>query len=102
MDTFPILQKLHRRYGEGGLQVVGVLVNSGSVEDANGWVPHFAPEYRVWVYNDASLGDLIGSHLVPTYLFIDERGIVRKQLVGFKTEETVLANLDLIRSPGAF
>jgi len=102
MDTFPILQKLHRRYGEEGLQVVGVLVNSGSVEDANGWVPHFAPEYRVWVYNDASLGDLIGSHLVPTYLFIDERGIVRKQFVGFKTEETVLAALDLIRSPGAF
>ena len=106
MDTFPILQELHRRYGEEGLQVVGVLVNSGSVEDANAWVPHFAPEYPVWVYNDSSLddvyndpslGDLVGSHLVPTFLLVDERGIVRKQLVGFKSEETVLADLAIIR-----
>ena len=44
MDTFPILQELHRRYAGESLQVVGVLVNSGSVEDARGWMPHFAPE----------------------------------------------------------
>ncbi len=101
MDTFPVLQELHRRYANGGLQVVGVLVNSGSVEDANGWVPHFAPEYPIWVYDDASLGDLVGSHLVPTYLLIDERGNIRKRLVGFKDEETLLADVALIQSNGA-
>ncbi len=95
MDTFPILQELHRRHGKQGLQVVGILVNSGSVEDANDWVPHFAPEHPIWVYETASLGDLIGSHLVPTYLFIDEKGRVRKKIVGFKDQATVLADVRL-------
>ena len=101
METFPILQELHRRHAEDGLQVVGVLVNSGSVEDANGWVPHFAPEYPIWVYEDASLGDLVGSHLVPTYLLVDEHGNVRKKLVGFKDQEDIIADVALIRRADA-
>ncbi len=98
MDTFPILQELHRRFAPEGVQVVGVLINSGSVDDANGWVPRFAPEYPIWVYGEASLGDLIDSHLVPTYLLVDANGQVRKKLVGFKSEAAVVADLALIRS----
>ncbi len=100
MDTFPILQELRRRFGAEELQVVGVLVNSGSVEDVNAWVQRFAPEFPVWVFEDASLGDLVDSHLVPTYLLIDEAGNVRKKLVGFKSQEAVLAALAAIGSAG--
>lgn len=100
MDTFPILQELHRRYGKQGLQVVGILVNSGSVEDAKGWVPDFAPEHPIWIYETASLGDLIGSHLVPTYLLVDGKGRVRKKIVGFKDQATVLAELKLLDGSG--
>lgn len=99
METFPILQELHSRYSGEGLQVVGVLVNSGSVDDANGWVPHFAPEHPIWVVEGDSLGDLVGSHLVPTYLLVDERGRVRELLVGYQEQastETQLAELGLI------
>lgn len=99
METFPILQELHRRYSEAGLQVVGVLVNSGTVEDANGWVPHFAPEHPIWVVEGDSLGDLVGSHLVPTYLLVDERGKLRELLVGYQDHagtERQLAELGLI------
>ncbi len=98
MDTFPILQEIHRRHAQNGLQVVGVLVNSGSVEDANGWVPHFAPEYAMWVYEDEALGDLVGSHLVPTYLLVDSAGYVRKKIVGFKNLDTLLRDMELIAS----
>jgi len=100
MDTFPILQELHRRYGAGGLQVVGVVVNSGPVEDVGGWVPHFAPQYAIWVHDDDPLGEVVGSHLVPTYLLVDADGKVRKKLVGFKDQETVLANLTVIQRTG--
>lgn len=96
METFPVLQELHRRYAGEGLQVVGVLVNSGSVEDAAGWVPHFAPEHPVWVVEGDGLGDLVGSHLVPTYLLVDEHGMLRELLVGFHPEESVVAELALI------
>lgn len=98
METFPILQELHRRYSEEGLQVVGVVVNSGTVEDANGWVPHFAPEYPVWVVEGDSLGDLVGSHLVPTYLLVDDRGKLQELLVGYRERASVVAELGLITS----
>ncbi|MGH9382313.1 MAG: cation transporter [Thermoanaerobaculia bacterium] len=91
MDTFPVLQELHRQFGPQGLQVVGVLVHSGSAEDAQSWVPRFAPEYPVWVHEDASLGDEIGSRLVPTYLLVDAEGRMRQILVGFKSREQVAA-----------
>lgn len=90
MDTFPVLQELHREYGPQGLQVVGVLVHSGSAEDARGWVPRFAPEYPVWVHEDASLGDAIGSRLVPTYLLVDAEGRMQQILVGFKSRQQVV------------
>lgn len=89
MDTFPILQEMSRTHGPKGLQVVGVVVNSGTPEDVGSWVSHFEPEYDVWVYENASLGDVIGSHLVPTYLFIDANGRVKEKLVGYKESEVV-------------
>ena len=96
METLPILQELHRQYAQEGLQVIGVLVNSGTVEDANGWVPHFAPEHPIWVVEGDTLGDLVGSHLVPTYLLVDDSGRVRELLVGFRDQQSVVAELDLI------
>lgn len=89
MDTFPILQELARNHGPKGLQVVGVVVNSGTPDDVAIWVSHFEPEYAVWVYENESLGDVIGSHLVPTYLFVDADGQVKEKLVGYKESEVV-------------
>ena len=89
MDTFPILQELARTYGPEGLRVVGVVVNSGTPEDVGTWVSNFEPEYDVWVYENPSLGDIVGSHLVPTFLYVDEEGQVREKLVGYKTPEKV-------------
>ena len=89
MDTFPILQEISRTHGPEKLQVVGVVVNSGTPEDVAVWASEFEPEYDVWVYENASLGDLIGSHLVPTYLFVDADGQVKEKLVGYKDSEVV-------------
>ena len=94
METFPILQELHRKVSGDGVQVVGILVNSGTVEDANSWVPHFAPEHPIWVVEGDALGDLVGSHLVPTYLLVDEDGKLEEMLVGFQEKSRVLAALE--------
>ena len=53
------------------------------------WASHFEPEYDVWVYTDASIGDVIGSHLVPTYLYVDAGGNIREKLVGYKDGQVV-------------
>ncbi len=89
MDSLPILQRLHDTYGQEGLRVVAVAVGSGEVEDVNSWFPHFEPTYEVWVASGTELPDAIGSHLVPTYLFVDERGRITEKLVGFKESSAV-------------
>ncbi len=95
-DTLPILQELERRYDDETLRVVGVYINSGSVEDVNSWIGTFAPEYDVWVEPTDALGDVIDSHLVPTYLLVDGEGRVRERLVGYKTPAQVDARLDAL------
>jgi copper chaperone CopZ len=91
--SLPILQSLRRRYGPEGLRVVGVFVNSGSVADINTWVPRYKLDFDVWVYEDPSLGDKIGSHLTPTYLYVDAQGRLLEKLVGFKSEDEVTSRV---------
>lgn len=97
MDSLPILQQLTETYGPGGLRVVAVAINSGTVDDVNTWFPSFDPKYEVWVSSGDELGDRIGSHLVPTYLLVDAEGRITEKLVGYKqgpeVTERVLARL---------
>ncbi len=89
LDSLPILEKLQRDYAKKGLSVVGVFVNSGSVEDMNGWINDFKPSWKVLVHTPISLGDTIGSHLVPTYFFVDQKGQVKEKLVGYKSQKLI-------------
>ena len=95
-DSLPILQKAVETWGGQGLRVVGILVNSGSVKDVNEWITRTDPGYEVWVHEDASLGELLGSHLVPTYLFVDADGRVTRKLVGFKELDEVMLQAEAL------
>ena len=68
---------------------VGVFVNSGSPDQVKSLVNLYQADYPVWVYPDASIGDVIDSHLVPTYLYVNADGGVEEMLVGMKTQEEV-------------
>lgn len=92
-DTLPILQKIQAEHAAQGVRVVGVYLNSGSAQDVGAWIRDYDPQYEVWVHEGAALGDVIDSHLVPTYLFVDSNGRVREKLVGFKSQDQVEAHL---------
>ena len=89
-DSLPILEEVQETWGDGDVRLVGMLVNSGSVENVNTWMSEVNPSHEVWVHEDESLGDLVDSHLVPTYLFIDADGQVVEKLVGFKEKDEIL------------
>jgi len=84
LDTIPILNRMVDSFGVHGLRVIGVYVNSGSVEDINVWLPEQGPRYEVWVHEDPALGDLVDNHLVPVYFYIDPQGRITEKTVGFK------------------
>jgi len=103
IESLPILKKVADEFRSKGLRVIAVLLNSGGVEDAKYWIPYhrrdYHGEYDVWVASDTLIGDIIGSHLTPTYLLVDQKGQLRKKLVGFKTQEEVQAELSVILDP---
>jgi len=93
LDSFPILNYLEETYGPQGIRVVGLYVNSGSIEDLNAWLPAVEPKFEIWGFNDPSLADLVESHLVPVYFFLDAEGRLLEKLVGQKSQDEVLARL---------
>jgi len=103
VESLPILMELARRFGPKGVKVVGVFVNSGNAEEVRYWVsfhqPDYEGQYDVWVIEDASVGDVVGSHLTPTYFILDEDGRVEKKLVGFKSRERIFAELSARQTP---
>ncbi|MCZ6650401.1 MAG: TlpA disulfide reductase family protein [Acidobacteria bacterium] len=90
-DSIPILNDLASGDAPAGTRVIGVWVNSGSVEDVASWMPTYAPTYEVWVHEDAGVGDAIGSHLVPTWFYLTPNGDVLGKLVGYKSPDQVRA-----------
>ncbi len=91
IESLPLLTKLATRLGPDGYKVIGVFVNSGTVEEVKYWVsfhhPEYQGEYDVWVVDDIAVGDTVGSHLTPTYFIVDVQGNVQKKLVGFKSQD---------------
>ena len=98
-DSMPILADAVEKWGAEGLRVVNVLVNSGRPESINAWMSKLDPKFEVWVYNDAELGDLLGTHLVPAYLFVDAQGQVLEKLVGYQESDFVLAKVESFMNP---
>ncbi len=47
--------------------------------------------YPIWVHSEDSLGDLAGSHLVPTYFLVDADGRVLEKLIGDKSRDAAIA-----------
>ena len=90
-DSIPILNDLASGNAPAATRVIGVWVNSGSVEDVASWMPTYAPTYEVWVHEDAGVGDAIGSHLVPTWFYLTPNGDVLGKLVGYKSPDQVRA-----------
>jgi len=96
MRAMPYLQEIADTYGSQGLRVVTVWVNSGSVEDVRETIQAFAPTYETWVHQSPAVGDDIGSHLVPSFFFIDEEGQVEEKFVGEKTRSAIVARVEAL------
>ena len=100
-DSMPILADVIKKWGAEGLRVVNVLVNSGTPESVDAWMSKLDPKFEVWVYNSDKLGDLLGTHLVPAYLFVDADGKVLEKLVGYQESDFVLSKVESFMNPPA-
>ncbi len=87
-DTIPLLAELAARHGRE-VEIVAILVNSGSVEDVNQSLQDYSFDHPVWVAEGDALSEVLGTHLVPTHHFIDPQGRLTERFVGFKDGDTL-------------
>lgn len=93
MRAMPHFQEIADTYGSQGLRVVTVWVNSGSPEDVHETTKVFRPTYETWIHRSPAVGDAIGSHLVPSFFFVDEEGRVKEKWVGEKSRDALVARV---------
>ena len=82
-DEIPELQAIHERYGERGLELVGVSVDTESADDAiRAFMRDFRMTYPVW--RDPSERISAQFHIVgvPATFLIDREGILRWRKTG--------------------
>lgn len=97
----PALADLQKRYGEQGLQVVGVhSVLSATAESIAGHVKEFSVSFPVLVDVSQVVADLIGASRTPEVFLLDRRRIVRYRgriddRVGYKHQREEARRCDL-------
>ena len=99
----PELEKLHRRYEERGLRVLGVTEMDPSAEEVRSFLHEIGVTYPILLDPGARIGSLYRLVAHPTSVLIDRRGIVRYANVGYlrgEEKEIERAILELL-GPGA-
>ncbi len=79
----PELEKLWRRYGDQGLVVIGIALDSGSADA----VRRFAADYKLtyWLVNDeqGAIASKYRIRPIPTTYIISPKGVITQVRVGF-------------------
>lgn len=82
---------LQKRFGEQGLQVIGINYERGTKEENIAEIKEYSAEagidYPLVLGDDTTRNQLPDFRGYPTTLFLDSRGIVRAQTVGYVSEE---------------
>ena len=84
----PDLIQLEETYREKGLQVVGIVLGSGSAENVGKSVQKHGINYVILMGNNKVTQDYGGIRGVPTTFLIDRRGNIQKSYVGARSYET--------------
>ena len=79
----PELEKIHRRYADRGLRVIGITEMDPSREQVLGALKEVVVTYPVLLDPGARVGSLYAIVAHPTSVLIDARGIVRYVNVGY-------------------
>jgi cytochrome c biogenesis protein CcmG, thiol:disulfide interchange protein DsbE len=82
-EEIPELQALHERYGEAGLDVVGVSIDSRGMQSAiREFADEFGVTYAVWHDPDNRISQTFLAYGVPTTFLIDRAGVIRWRHMG--------------------
>ncbi len=86
-QSMPFFQELHEEFGERGLEVVGIALESGSAQNVRSFVQSLRLTYRIVVpENEDEVRSLYQVQSFPTLYIVDRNGTIRYAETGFSNE----------------
>lgn len=82
-EEFPVLQRLHERYFDRGLRVVGITVDQ-EASNARAFVQRTRATFTILHDASRSVAERYSPPSMPTSFLIDKEGIIRKINRGFE------------------
>jgi len=95
IEEIPNYNKIQETYADKGVEVLGITVESGPLDDIRPKVEEFQMKYSVVVGNDdvvAGFGGLIG---FPTTFIVDQEGRVYKKYLGMTRNKKEMIEKDI-------
>ncbi|MCD6451178.1 MAG: TlpA family protein disulfide reductase [Acidobacteria bacterium] len=80
----PHFVELYNKYHEKGLEIIGIVLSSGTTEKVAKEVKKLGINYIVLMGNEKVANDFGGIVGVPTTFFIDKQGNIVKKYVGYR------------------
>jgi cytochrome c biogenesis protein CcmG, thiol:disulfide interchange protein DsbE len=101
-DEIPVLQALHQRHADRGLELIGVSVDARGEEDTiREFADDFKMTYPIWLDPDERVQSTFLSIGVPVTFLIDREGVLRWRHVGpVRANDSTLAR-ELRRALGS-
>ena len=84
--SFPWLNQMQEKYGDEGLVIVGVNMDSDTAE-AQKFLQEFPADFTIIYDSDRALGKQYGVEAMPTSFVIDRNGEIVANHLGFKVKK---------------
>lgn len=85
--SFPVLKRLHEKYADKGLVVIGIGVDA-KAEDYKKFVAKMGVSFPIFHDATHTVADKFAPPSMPTSYIIDRKGVVRYIHVGFRGQKT--------------
>jgi thiol-disulfide isomerase/thioredoxin len=82
-DLMPNLTDLYKKYNSKGLNIIGIVVNSGSADKISKFVEKFKITYPILKGSDTVYKDFGYIRVLPTIFILNQKGEVYKKYIGY-------------------
>jgi thiol-disulfide isomerase/thioredoxin len=89
----PTLNEIHQKYGNRGLQVLGISVDAGSADQVRQFAEKYHMHYRVGIAR-ADLIKELSIGVIPISLLFDPDGSLLRQYTGQPPSEVLMGDID--------
>lgn len=85
--SFPFLNELHHKFGDQGLQIIGVNLDE-NLSDAQKFLAKIPAHFNIMIDPDQQCAQSFDVQAMPSSYLIDRNGVIRHIHLGFRSGDT--------------